>query len=69
MDSILRSSIPTMLLVIIQHIDILTVKDLTPKCIKVSHFTFEFIFISGLRANAKSSLKFKLFILTVVIIE
>jgi hypothetical protein len=37
MDSILRSSVPTMLHVISQHTTILTVNDLTPKCIKMTY--------------------------------
>jgi hypothetical protein len=70
MDSILRSSVPTMLHVITQHTEILTMKDLTPKCIKVtstSHLSSHSL--SGLRVNAISSREFKLFIFTVVIIE
>jgi hypothetical protein len=36
MNSILRSSVSTMLHVITQHFEILTMKDFTPKYIKVS---------------------------------
>jgi hypothetical protein len=59
-----------MLHVITQHIEILIVKDLTPKCIKVTFTSYlSSQFLLGLRVNAISNREFKLFILIVVIIE